>query len=277
MLPDVAFECRDEPQARDFVGPSGEILADLLQRRFGASLVWATDTATGDGYGSGARLEMTLSEYLDWWSGTRDGDRRLYVKDWHFVAEQRGRYTPYDTPDHFQDDWLNQWCDNQAGSGVTTADYRFLYLGPEGSWTPLHSDVLKSYSWSANVAGRKLWWLLHPELTWLIYDRTGRVLAPSLFPELAPVDLGRRNPGNMPEVEGQDLLALLESCKAAWREGPDGGPFPFLPLARALALHVDQGPGDALFVPSAWHHMVGFVSQALTGLVSCRSMCDRWG
>jgi hypothetical protein len=35
------------------------------------------------------------------------------------------------------------------------ADYRFVYLGPAGSWTPLHSDVLRSHSWSANVAGRK--------------------------------------------------------------------------------------------------------------------------
>lgn len=24
---------------------------------------------------------------------------------------------------------------------------RFLYLGPAGSWTPLHSDVLRSFSW----------------------------------------------------------------------------------------------------------------------------------
>lgn len=43
-----------------------------------------------------------------------------------------------------------------AGMGGCTADYRFVYLGPAGSWTPLHADVLRSYSWSANVAGRKL-------------------------------------------------------------------------------------------------------------------------
>lgn len=38
---------------------------------------------------------------------------------------------------------------------VGASDYRFVYVGPAGSWTPLHSDVLRSYSWSANVGGRK--------------------------------------------------------------------------------------------------------------------------
>ncbi len=38
-----------------------------------------------------------------------------------------------------------------AGSqaGLATSDYRFLYLGPAGSHTPLHADVLRSYSWRA--------------------------------------------------------------------------------------------------------------------------------
>jgi hypothetical protein len=33
-------------------------------------------------------------------------------------------------------------------------DHRFVYLGPRGSFTPLHKDVLNSFSWSVNVAGR---------------------------------------------------------------------------------------------------------------------------
>lgn len=40
--------------------------------------------------------------------------------------------------------------------GIDCSDYRFVYLGPQGSWTPLHADVLRSYSWSANVCGRKV-------------------------------------------------------------------------------------------------------------------------
>jgi hypothetical protein len=38
-------------------------------------------------------------------------------------------------------------------------DYRFVYLGPATSYTPLHCDVLRSFSWSVNVCGRKRWTL----------------------------------------------------------------------------------------------------------------------
>ena len=34
----------------------------------------------------------------------------------------------------------------------------------QGTSTPLHADVLRSYSWSANIAGRKLWRLLPPQV-----------------------------------------------------------------------------------------------------------------
>ena len=44
-------------------------------------------------------------------------------------------------------DWLNAW--------VAPDDYKFCYCGPQDSWTPLHFDVLCSYSWSANVVGTK--------------------------------------------------------------------------------------------------------------------------
>ena len=54
------------------------------------------------------------------------------------------------TPSHvkvFGYDWLNAW--------VAPDDYKFCYCGPQDSWTPLHFDVLCSYSWSANVVGTK--------------------------------------------------------------------------------------------------------------------------
>lgn len=41
-------------------------------------------------------------------------------------------------------------------------DFRFTYLGPSGTFTPLHADVYNSYSWSTNLCGRKKWWLFRP-------------------------------------------------------------------------------------------------------------------
>ena len=67
-------------------------------------------------------------------------------------------------------------------------------VGGKGTWTGLHADVLRSYSWSANVAGAKHWQLLPPQHTQLLYDRFGRDLAPSFdtdccAPGMPPVAL----------------------------------------------------------------------------------------
>lgn len=121
-----------------------------------------------------------------------------------------GRYL-YEPLPHFAEkfDWLNRWWDHlnaekrRGSTGATTTmssrdaessgsylqeppgtidkgrldDYRFVYLGPKGSWTPLHHDVLASFSWSANLCGIKRWLLFPPEATRLLYDKNGLNLA----------------------------------------------------------------------------------------------------
>lgn len=75
----------------------------------------------------------------------------------------------------FQEDWLNHYCD---ANGLD--DYRFVYMGilayiyiyiftsmniivgAAGTWTALHHDVIRSYSWSVNICGRKRW-IMFPE------------------------------------------------------------------------------------------------------------------
>jgi len=86
----------------------------------------------------------------------------------------------YPTPALFRDDWLNGHLDalararpasppdddpHAAAATAATSDYRFLYAGLPGTWTPCHADVLRSFSWSANLSGRKRWWLLPPRAT----------------------------------------------------------------------------------------------------------------
>lgn len=55
------------------------------------------------------------------------------------------------------------------------ADFRFTYLGPSGTFTPLHRDVYASYSWSANVVGRKVWWLFPPDTVPALQGTEGEV------------------------------------------------------------------------------------------------------
>lgn len=82
------------------------------------------------------------------------------------------------------DDWLNPPFDEGARSHAhspetidnTLGDFRFCYLGPRGTFTPLHRDVYASYSWSANVVGRKLWWFFPPDQLERVKDSRGELV-----------------------------------------------------------------------------------------------------
>jgi hypothetical protein len=52
---------------------------------------------------------------------------------------------------HFTPDWLNDYS-----SQTLTEGFGFVDCGQRGSWTVLHRDVYESYSWSAQIVGRKL-------------------------------------------------------------------------------------------------------------------------
>jgi hypothetical protein len=52
-------------------------------------------------------------------------------------------------------------------------DYRFTYMGPKGTFTPLHRDVYGSYSWSSNIIGRKRWWLIPPAIKHRFHKHAG--------------------------------------------------------------------------------------------------------
>jgi hypothetical protein len=97
-------------------------------------------------------------------------------------------------------------------------DFRFCYMGPRGTMTPLHHDVLASYSWSANIAGTKRWYF---------------------FPE------GEER--KLTDARGE-LLADVRHAVAEADRFPEAG------AARCVV--VDQHAGDVVFVPSLWHHQV---------------------
>ncbi|GAB1607725.1 2-oxoglutarate and iron-dependent oxygenase JMJD4-like [Argonauta hians] len=99
-------------------------------------------------------------------------------------------------------------------------DYRFVYMGPKGSWTPLHADVLHSYSWSANICGQKLWILFPPSEELCLQDKYG-----NLAYDVTSADL-------------QDPILYPDYHKLSHR------------------YRVVQNPGEIIFVPSGWHHQV---------------------
>ena len=94
-------------------------------------------------------------------------------------------------------------------------------MGPAGSWTALHHDVLFSNSWSANICGKKRWLLFPPSVSAHLVDASG-----VLVPDATRVD----------SVHG------------------GGERWPNLGIALAESIELVQLAVEIIFVPSGWHH-----------------------
>uniref|UniRef100_K3X8M4 JmjC domain-containing protein n=1 Tax=Globisporangium ultimum (strain ATCC 200006 / CBS 805.95 / DAOM BR144) TaxID=431595 RepID=K3X8M4_GLOUD len=198
----------------------GSINFDALKVKYGHAQVPVVDGDVVE-YGAEARTTMRFDEYLALLQKNDAGKR--YLKDWHFVHAFPDQPV-YTTPTFFEDDWLNWWWDRQEQSGD---DYRFVYIGPAGSWTPMHHDVFRSYSWSVNITGRKEWIFFHPDEEWKLKDRFGRYV--------------------IPDVTMEDV---------------DRTQFPH--IHEAIPIHVTQETGEAIFVPSGWYHQVKNVEATIS-------------
>ncbi|XP_056276862.1 2-oxoglutarate and iron-dependent oxygenase JMJD4 isoform X1 [Pseudoliparis swirei] len=170
-------------------------------------------------YNANPKQVMPFKEFIQYWkeyiqNGHSSPKGCLYLKDWH-MARDFPEHNVYTTPVFFSSDWLNEYWDT-----IEVDDYRFVYMGPKGSWTPFHADVFRSYSWSANICGRKKWLLYPPGQEEFLRDTHG----------------------NLP----YDVTSA---------EVRDGGLFPHSEEA-CQPLEIIQEAGEIIFVPSGWHHQV---------------------
>lgn len=87
------------------------------------------------------RSTMDLKGFLDEWEEHSRADRpsRTYLKDFHFVKTFPD-YGAYETPDIFCDDWMNEFWTRRTDMDD---DYRFVYCGGDGTFTPFHADVYR--------------------------------------------------------------------------------------------------------------------------------------
>ncbi|WRT68737.1 uncharacterized protein IL334_005717 [Kwoniella shivajii] len=182
---------RDWASARTFRIPSCSTpsLPNLSALRLYAHHVIPVANTLRQQFSEFERSEQLLGEVLDLWE--RDEGKGLYVKDWHLMAEieNEGRNVQevYQVPDCLRDDWLNPPFDRRLRprngddplpnpTSTSSSDFRFTYLGPAGTYTPLHRDVYGSYSWSANIVGRKIWWLFPPDKLGSVKDKHGELV-----------------------------------------------------------------------------------------------------
>ena len=160
------------PACRLWAREDGRINWEYLKAEYGHLSVTVADCSTRE-FSDQHRETMSFREVVSLWE-TGKG-QTLYVKDWHLArtfleasAENASYEAFYTTPDIFRDDWMNAYY-----SAHTEDDFRFVYVGAAGTFTPLHRDVYTSYSWSTNVCGRKRWWLFPPEQTPLLFRKGG--------------------------------------------------------------------------------------------------------
>ncbi|XP_057459751.1 arginine-specific demethylase JMJ20 isoform X2 [Actinidia eriantha] len=223
---------------KDWVLRDGRPNLRFFSTQFGNSTVQVADCATRE-FTDQKRVEMSVSEFIDCWlefsskecndasTGEFEGQSPLYLKDWHFVKEYP-EYLAYTTPLFFRDDWLNLYLDKyrmhenhhtcQEKNEICSSDYRFVYMGAKGTWTPLHADVFRSYSWSANVCGKKQWYFLSPTQRNLVFDRNLKSSVYDIFEDVSET-----------KFPGFD--------KAIW-------------------LECIQEQNEIIFVPSGWYHQV---------------------
>ncbi|KAJ1966433.1 High affinity Ca2+/Mn2+ P-type ATPase-like protein [Dipsacomyces acuminosporus] len=197
------------PARKEWVGADGKPNFPRLLELYGDEQVQVAECDVVH-FSDQRRTEMPFSEFIRHW---RDSpERRLYCKDWHFTRSRKP-YHAYTPIPHLSDDWINMYYDDNK---ELDDDYRFCYMGGDGTWTPFHEDVYRSYSWSANICGEKRWIFVPPGQAHLFTDGMGNWV--------------------------YNLLDYDEKRFPRAKE--------------VKRLEVIQRPGETVFVPSGWWHQV---------------------
>ncbi|XP_012274653.1 jmjC domain-containing protein 4 [Orussus abietinus] len=215
---------------------------EFLRRVFGNAVVPVAN-CNKEYYNAQMKQSMTINEYIDYWIDYRNTNYSLdkpvlYLKDWHCVKNFPD-VPLYEVPSFFASDWLNEYY--IAHPTELNDDYMFIYMGPKGSWTPLHVDVLTSYSWSANIIGKKRWLLFPPGEENCLRDSHGHLPYDATSPEF----------NNRIKYKDYDTESLKK-------------------------LEIIQDAGQIIFVPSGWHHQVWNLEDTISINHNWINGCNIW-
>lgn len=206
---------------RRWVTPEGKPDFEYLLHKYGDVVVPVANCGVRE-YNSNPKEHMPFRDYISYWKEYNQGGCSsprgcLYLKDWHLCRDSLADDLEdiFTLPVYFSSDWLNEFWDV-----LHVDDYRFVYAGPRGTWSPFHADIFRSFSWSVNICGRKKWLFFPPGQEEALRDCHG----------------------NLPyDVTSTELLDTHLYPRIQHNSRP---------------LEVIQEAGEMLFVPSGWHHQV---------------------
>ncbi|VDO85643.1 unnamed protein product [Heligmosomoides polygyrus] len=168
-------------------------------------------------------VRMKLKYYAEYMKTTND-DSPLYIFDGTFGEQwaTEDMLHDYEVPTIFQYNLFDV-----LGAHKKRPSYRWIVIGPARSGTNIHIDPLGTSAWNALIHGHKRWVFIHPD--------TPR--------ELVHIPKDQRG------VHPKEAVTWFNTvykriCEGNW-------PFDKYPV-----LECRQNPGETLFVPCGWWHVV---------------------
>jgi hypothetical protein len=189
-------------------------------------------------------IHMPLKMYMHYMERNRDEDP-IYIFDGKFGERAPALLEDYKIPDYFKEDFFEQCLPVDK-----RPDFRWLVMGPKRSGSAWHMDPYMTSAWNALICGAKRW-AFYPQ-SYLSSDL--RVLVDEALREKQKeIEEGYESDADEKSIRAAPLPSYL----------PCSDPLEWLTEEYIDACEENlrpweciQYPGELLFVPSGWWHMV---------------------